>query len=472
MRATIARAARAVAVPCGSMSEDHPAIRAYAEHVNPAFVRLLGTLGYGRVFTKARGMVVRDHEGREYLDFLAGFGAINLGHNHPKLIEALERALRDDAPNVLHVGPQTVAGELGAMLASMVPELPMALFANSGGEAVESAMKLALGATRRTGFVYCEGGYHGTGLGNLSVMGHSRFRAPFEPLLRGCTAVPFGDLGALAKALRDRPAAFIVEPIQAEAGVIVPPEGYLLEAARLCRERGTLLILDEVQTGIGRTGKPFAFQHEPGFVPDVLVLGKSLGGSMVPISAALTTRALHQKVFGTMQTFDLHGSTFSGNAFACRAALATLSILEEERLSENAAQIGARMLRQLERALAGHPFVRAVRGRGLLLGIELGPTQSGLLGRLGKKAIEKVSEAVFGQWLAVRLLEEGVLAQPASQAWNVLRLEPPLVVSEEQADRAVDTIARILREYDELAPLLADVSKRLGRQALTGWGFG
>lgn len=453
------------------MSE-HPAIRLYAEHVNPAFVRLLGTLGYGRVFTKARGMIVRDADGREYLDFLAGFGAINLGHNHEKLVDALSRALRDEVPNVLHVGPQAYAGELGARLAALVPELPMALFANSGGEAIEAAMKLARGATGRPGYVYCDGGYHGTGLGNLSVMGHARFRAPFEPLLSGCVAVPFGDLDALERALRERPAAFIVEPIQAEAGVRIPPDGYLLEAARLCRERGTLLVLDEVQTGLGRTGKMFAFQHEPGFLPDVLVLGKSLGGSIVPISVALTTRELHEKVLGTMQSFDLCGSTFSGNAFACRAALATLDILEEERLSENAAMVGARMRRQLDRALGDHPFVRSVRGRGLLLGVELGPTQGGFLGKLKKKAVEKVSEAVFGQWLAVRLLEEGILAQPASQAWNVLRLEPPLVVDEEQADRCVDTVARILREYDDLTSLVSDVGKRLGRQALTGWGFG
>jgi len=451
----------------------HAAAEKYAQHINPAFVRLLGTFGYGRVFVRAEGMTLWDAEGREYLDFLGAFGAANLGHNPPRLLAAIREHLTTEAPSLVHVGPQVHAAELGAALAARVPELPMVMLSLSGGEAVESALKLARAATGRPGLLSCEGGFHGTGFGNLSVMGHGRMRAPFGPLLPGCRRIPYGDLDALDRALGDRAqAAFLVEPIAAEAGIIVPPDGYLRDSLELCRRHGTLLVLDEVQTGLGRTGRLFAHQWEQDAVPDVLVLGKSLGGSVVPVSAALTTAELHRRAFGTAATFDLHGSTFSGYSLGCAAALATLAILDEEGLAERAERAGRRMLDALRARLGGHPLVRDIRGRGLLLGLELGPTRSGLLNRLAPGLVSAVSEKVFGQWLALRLLEEGILCQPASQQWNVLRLEPPLIVTDPEIDRVVDTIARVLGEYRELAPLLADVGRRLGRQLGDGWRFG
>ncbi len=455
-----------------SAAARHPVVADYERYVNPAFVKLLGTFGYGRVFARGKGTSLWDDQGREYLDLLAGFGAVNLGHNPPALVERMVEFLRDDAVNLVHVGPQLHAAELGRELARAVSApLEITLFSNSGGEAIEAAMKLGRAATGRSQFIYADGGFHGTGLGSLSIMGHARLRAPFEPLLPNCKAVPFGDLAALEQALHKRRAAvFVVEPIQAEAGVVLPASGYLKAAQALCTQYGTLLVLDEVQTGLGRTGSLFAYQQH-GFVPDVLVLGKSLGGSMVPLSATLTSREVHQKAYGSQAKFDLHGTTFSGNAFACRIGVEVLKQVQEQGLAERSARLGALLLGQLQRALAGHPLVRDVRGVGLLVGIELGPTDSGFFQRAFSGVVESVSEKVFGQWLAVRLLERGIVCQPASQHWNVLRLEPPLTITEAELERAVTEIAQLLGQYTKLTPLLKDVTARITEQYRGGWSF-
>ena len=455
------------------MSELHPVAARYARHVNPAFVKLLGVLGYGRVYTRASGVELTDSDGRRYLDFLAGFGASNLGHGHPRLLRRLGDALGEELPHVMHVGPSSVAAELAEALAEAAgAPFQVAMMATSGAEAVEAGLKIARAATRRAGVVSCRGGFHGTSLGALSVMGAERMRAPFEPLLAGCEAVPFGDLGALGRVLeRRRAAAFLVEPIQGEGGVVMPPRGYLRDAAALCRRHGTLLVLDEVQTGLGRTGALFAFTAE-GVIPDVLVLGKALGGGLLPVSAALVSEKLHSAAYGSVETFDLHGSTFSGYALGCVAALETLRIIKDERLSENAAARGQELLDGLRARLAGHPMVREVRGRGLLVGIELGPPDSGgLFGRLAARVTRAVSKNVFGQWLALRLLERGIVCQPAALRWDVLKLEPPLTVEAEHIRRVVDEVGAVLDDYRDLAPLLADVTTRLGRQLLSGWSF-
>jgi putrescine aminotransferase len=458
--------------PMPSSPSTHPAAARYAEHINPAFVKLLGTFGYGRVFVRASGCRLWDHEGRAYLDFLAGFGAHNLGHNHPGLRERMRELLLDDVPNLVHIGPPVHAADLAEELARRARPLSMCLFSCTGAEAVETGLKLARLATGRPGLVFCKGGYHGLNLGTLSVDGAVRMRAPFEPLLPACQEIPFGDLEALEKALAGKQAAaFLVEPIQSEGGVVVPPSGYLAAAQELCRKRGTLLILDEVQTGIGRTGSLFAYQKE-GFVPDVLVLGKALGAGMVPISATLTTREWLERSFGKVERFDLHGSTYAGNAFACRTALEVLRIVDEEKLCAASEERGRRLVLQLKNRLAGHPLVREVRGRGLHVGLSLGPTDKGLVNRLLPGMVEAVSRGVFGQWLAMRLLEQGIVAQPASQQWSVLKLSPPLTVSEGEVDSAVDAIAAILDEYRELGPLLRDVGERLGKQFMSGWRFG
>jgi putrescine aminotransferase len=444
----------------------------YARHVDPALVKLLGVFGYGRVFVRAEGTRLWDREGREYLDFLAGFGSTNLGHNHPRILRRIREFLDASPVNLSHTGPAPLAAELAARLAEAAgPPFEIALFSNSGAEAVEEGLKLARAATGRPEFLACEGGFHGKSLGTVSVGSDPRARRSLAPLLAGCSSVPFGDLAALERALAPRKAAaFLVEPVQCEGGVRFPPPGYLRAARDACEAAGTVLVLDEVQTGLARTGALFAFQSE-GFVPDVLVLAKSLGGGLVAAGATLVTPALFERAYGRLDRFDLHGSTFAGNALACAAALETLEVLRDEGLAENSRVLGDRMLAGLRAGLAGHPFVKEVRGRGLLAGVELGPTWTGPAGRLAPGLVRLASRHVFGQWAALRMLERGVVCQPASIAWNVLRLEPPLTVRAEEVDRAVAALVGVLGEYRSLAALLADAAKRIAGQWARDWEF-
>ncbi|HEX6099934.1 MAG TPA: aminotransferase class III-fold pyridoxal phosphate-dependent enzyme [Thermoanaerobaculia bacterium] len=424
----------------------------YARHVDPAFVKLLGVLGYGRTFTRASGSWIEDESGRRYLDLLAGFGSVNIGHNHPRLLAHLCAFFDAEPLNLNHTGISAHPAMLAEQLARTAPPLDAALFSNGGAEAVETAMKLARAATNRTRILYCEGAYHGLTLGTLSVSATKRMRAPFEPLLPGCTAIPFDDLGALERALDGDTAAFLVEPIQIEGGVRFPRDGYLRAARELCAKRGALFLLDEVQTGLGRTGAMYAFQHE-GLTPDVLILAKSAGGSIAPIGITLTTRRLQRKAFGSMRTFDLHGSTFAGNAFACAAAGETLRILDDEQLVARSRDHGTEWLTALRLRLDGHPLVAGVRGRGLLLAVELR------------------APGVAGQWLALALLERGLIVQPASQAWHVLRLEPPLTISRDELAHATDVIADVFDANRSLAPMLARTGFRAAAQFLNRGRF-
>jgi putrescine aminotransferase len=426
----------------------HPAVAQSARHVNPAFVELLNVLGYGRLYERALDVWMWDHAGNQYLDCLAGFGSVNLGHNHPRLAARLTSFLQAEAPNHFHIGPSPYMAELAAQLAH--GELEVTLFCNSGAEAVEAGLKLARAATGRSQFVYCSGGYHGTTLGALAVMGDERKRAAFAPDSSNL-AVPFGDIPALRTALSREVAAFVVEPIQGEGGVRVPPAGYLEEAKALCRRHGALFILDEVQTGIGRTGRLFTEIE-----PDVRVLAKALGGGVASIGAAVTSRELHRKAYGSMDRFDWHSSTFGGNSFACVAASETLRILADEKLADNAAARGAQLVDGLKHKLAGHPYIRDIRGRGLLVGVEIGPADNGWLGGLA-------SRKVFGHWVSLKLLERGIICQPAALRWDVLKIEPPLTIREAEIARFVDAIAGVFADYRNLPALLADVAKRLAR---------
>jgi putrescine aminotransferase len=418
----------------------------YARHIDPTFMKLLGVLGYGRVYVRAEGAYLWDEQGRRYLDLLAGFGSVNIGHNHPRLLARLRGLLDEQPPNLHHIGPSPYAAQLAEELAR-IAGLEISLFSNSGAEAVEAAIKLARAATRRTRIVYCDGAYHGLSLGTLSVSSSKRMRALFEPLIPDCTAIPFGDVNALEKELKKRDvAAFLVEPIQVEGGLRFPPGNYLHDARELCTSTGTLFAVDEVQTGFGRTGSMFAFQR-----PDILILAKALGGSIAPIGVTMTTRRVQKQAYGSMRKFDLHGSTFAGNTFACVAALETLRIIENENLVARSRENGAAFLVALRERLHGHPRVREIRGRGLLIGIEI--------------------TKFLGQWFALALLERGVILQPASQAWEVLRIEPPLTIEPKQIEEAVDAIAAVFEEHRGVVSVFGKTTKRVAAQFASGGRF-
>lgn len=408
----------------------------FRDHVNPTMVEALGLLGYGRDFVRGEGVQLWDTEGRVYRDFLAGYGTLLLGHNHPEVRDALCEVLRAGVPQFLQVSPQPLAAALAARLARLAPGgLDIAYLMSSGSEAVDGALKLARAATRRPRFVSAERAFHGITFGALSVTGHPKHRAAFEPLLPGTAQVPWGDADAVEKELRQRDvAAVILETMQGEGGFRPPPAGYLADVRRLCTRWGALLILDEVQVGLGRTGRLFAYERE-GVAPDVLVLAKGLSGGLVPVSAILSRRDVWTRAYGSLSRYDVHASTFSGGALAAAAALATLEILVRDRLSERAEALGELLGRKLRAATAGHPMVREVRGRGLLWGIEL--VAPG--GALGATAI--------GQWVAVGLMQRGIVSQVGTQAAEVVRAEPPLIVTEEDVDAYARALRETLREH-------------------------
>ncbi|MEW9082835.1 aspartate aminotransferase family protein [Caldanaerobacter subterraneus] len=396
----------------------------YKEYINSVFVSMLSMLQFDKLFVRAKGVSVWDSEGNEYYDFLGGYGALNLGHNPDEVIEAVEKV--KDMPNLLQASIGNLPGVLAHNLARVTPgNLKRSFFCNSGAEAVEGALKLAKIASGKKKIVYCENSFHGKSMGALSVTGRRKYQKYFEPLVPETVAVPFGDEKALEEALKEKDvAAFIVEPIQGEGGVIVPPEGYLRKARELCTKYEAYLIVDEIQTGFGRTGKMFACEHEE-VVPDIMTLAKSLGGGVMPIGAYITTDEIWQKAYGTMEKALLHTSTFGGNTYACAAAIASGRLKE---LKEK------------------HPkLIKDVRGKGLLIGIEFNQPEGGLLDKLSGGAISKLSSEYIGSLIAAELQNKHrIITAYTLNNPNVIRLEPPLIVTKEQIDKVVDALDEIL----------------------------
>ncbi len=405
----------------------------YANHLNPGLAKLLKFAGVEGVEERAEGCWVYDHEGNRYLDFLAGFGALNFGHRHPRIIAAVQEQLQK-IPLSSRVLFNPMQAELAAALASLTPgDLQFCFFCHSGAEAVEACLKFARLATGRRKIVAMQNAYHGKTLGALSASGREVYRQPFEPLLDWFVHVPFGDKEALAQAVDEQTAAVIVEPIQGEGGVIVPPDDFLSFVRKVCDERGALLIADEVQTGLGRTGKNFAVEHW-GVVPDLMALAKSLGGGVLPLGAAVGTRRVFEPLFDRPL---LHSSTLGGNPLACAAGLAALQVLQEDRLADHAAQMGQLLLNGLQSLQQQFPdLIAEVRGKGLLIGVEF------------------VNEDVAAL-TAAGLLQRRVLTAYTLNNPKVIRLEPPLIVQPEHIDQAINAFADALAQVQNILAVLA-----------------
>jgi len=415
----------------------------YKEHVNPSLAGMLSLLNFDKHFVKAKGTKVWDSEGKEYLDFLGGYGALNLGHNNDQVIEGIKKVI--GLPNLLQASISTMAAVLAANLAEITPgNLNKSFFCNSGAEAVEGALKLARAATQRTKFVYCQGAFHGKSFGALSVTGREKYQKPFKPLLADCIAVPYGELAPLEQELKNSDvAAFIVEPIQGEGGIIVPPHGYLKKAKELCEKYGTLMIVDEIQTGFGRTGKMFASEYEE-IVPDILCLAKSLGGGLMPIGAFMTNDKIWDQAYGGMDRALLHTSTFGGNALATAAGIAAVNEYINRNIAEEAAQKGAYLLQKLADFKEKYPMVKEVRGRGLMIGIEFEKPTGGILDKLTGGAVTKLSTEYLGSLVAGELMNNyGIITAYTLNNPNVIRLEPPLIVSYDELDKLVEALEDI-----------------------------
>ena len=404
----------------------------YTKYINPNLAKLMGFAGFG-VEIRAEGCYIYDHEGRQFLDCLGGYGTFTFGHRNPVVIEAVKAQLDQIALSGKAFFTKQQA-DLAEKLAEITPgNLQFSFFCNSGAEAVEAALKLAKGATGRSKIVSTNGSYHGKTLGALATTGREKYRKKFLPLMPGVEFVNYGDIEALVQAIDDQTACVILEPVQGEGGIIVPPDGYLRAAREACDKHGALLILDEVQSGLGRTGYAFACNHE-GVTPDIMTLAKAIGGGIMPLGVTVYTSEIYEKVYGDNPM--IHTSTFGGNPLACAAGLAALSQLTPE-LIENSQKMGERMLNGFKEIQSRYPAILGdVRGRGLMIGIEF-------------------TEDEVGEVAVATLMKEGVCVAYALNNPRVLRWEPPLIINAEQVDHAVAALNTAMLEVEQLLAVLA-----------------
>ncbi|MDM5211160.1 ornithine--oxo-acid transaminase [Peribacillus sp. RS7] len=371
------------------------------------------------VISKAEGVWVEDPEGNKYMDMLSAYSAVNQGHRHPKIIDELKK----QADRVTLTSRAFHSDKLGPWyeMVSRITQKDMALPMNTGAEAVETAIK----AVRRWGYdvkgiaenqaeiIACIGNFHGRTMAAVSLSSDDEYRRGFGPMLPGIKLIPYGDLDALKAAITPQTAGFLIEPIQGEAGIIIPPQGFLKEAYELCKENNVLFVSDEIQSGLGRSGKMFASDWD-GVVPDMYILGKALGGGVFPISCV----AANREILGVFNPGS-HGSTFGGNPLACAVSIASLEVLEDEKLAERSLELGQYFMDSLKEIK--NPMIKEIRGRGLFIGVEL------------TEAARPYCE---------QLKEEKLLCKETHD--TVIRFAPPLVITKEELDWAIERIKRVL----------------------------
>jgi acetylornithine/succinyldiaminopimelate/putrescine aminotransferase len=418
-----------------------------ARHLDSSLIDVLRILGFNRDYVSARGSYLYDTTGRAYLDFHTGEGFASLGHNNPDVGEVLQSVVGARLVDGVQIHYSPLAGMLAEELTQRLPVgLDATFFTSSGAEAVDSAMKFARAATGRPRLISCESSFHGVTLGPLSLVGDEFFKEGFGPLLPGCELVPFGDLERLEAQLRAKDvAAFIVEPIQGRM-VTPPPPGYLQAAQELCRRYGTLFVIDEIQTGLGRTGRCFALEHW-GLEPDFVLVGKALSGGYVPVAAMITRREIYDKAVGTFERSYVHQSTFGRNRLSMAAGLAAVRIIERDGLIEHAARMGKLLLDGLRDLQGRYEIVKEIRGHGLMLGIELGAPSS-RVGRFSRRLMQKASEGLYPQLIVIPLhRDHGVITMAAGKN-DVIKLLPPLTVSEDEIRSFLDALDAVLADCD------------------------
>jgi ornithine--oxo-acid transaminase len=420
--------------------------RQYASSVNPQWTRLLKLLGMNVRYDRCLGAELFTSEGRRILDFLSGYCVHNLGHNHPDIINAIKDELDRNGPAMLQSHIPERAGELAARLCSLAGgAVAKGFFCSSGSEAIEASIKFARAHTGRAGLLYAEGAFHGLTCGALSLMGDAFWKKGFGSLLNDTQQIPFNDLGELERHLRTKKfAALFLEPIQGEGGIRVPSEDYLSGAARLCKRFGTLLVLDEVQTGFFRTG-PFLAAHHYSVAPDMVVLAKALSGGLVPSGALLMTDEIYDSVYGSLKRSLIHTSTFSENGLAMRVGLAVLDTLEKHDAARRSSDRGNYLREKLREQLSGFEMIDEIRGQGLFTGIVFRAPRTLSL-RVAYEAFGKIHPAMFGQVLVMRLFRDhGILTQICGNNFQVLKLVPPLIITQYQIDEAIDAIRQVVQ---------------------------
>ena len=438
----------------------------HARYLNPQLTKVIKTLGFDRFYERGEGCYLFDDEGRRYLDMLSGFGVFALGRSHPVVKDALRQALDADLPNMVQMDCALLPGLLAEQLVTRSHAgIERVVFSNSGAEAVETAIKFARAATKRSRLCYHAHAYHGLTMGALALNGSPEFKSGFGPLLPGTTEIPFGDLAALRKELRRGDvAAFIVEPIQGKGVYELDGERWR-EMQAAVHEAGALFICDEVQTGIGRTGKFFAFEHYE-LTPDIITVSKALSGGYVPVGAMLTSDKILRSVYSSMERAMVHSTTFKGNQMAMVAGLATLSVFDDEHIVEHSAAMGDLWHHKLEALATRHEFLHEVRGRGQMIGVVFGPPTS-RTAKLRWRAIEATRTAMFSQSLVVPLFHRyGILTQVAADNVNVIKLLPPLIAGEVEIDTFVDALDELLSDAERNSGWLVEFGMTMAKGAL------
>jgi acetylornithine/succinyldiaminopimelate/putrescine aminotransferase len=440
--------------------------RLHSRYMSPQLPRVLQTLAFDRIYERGEGCYLYDAEGQRYLDFLSGFGVFALGRGHPAITRALHEALDADLPNLVQMDCALLPGVLAEALVSRThPGIERAFFTNSGAEAIESAIKFARCATKRARILYCDHAFHGLTTGALSLNGGAEFREGFGPLLPGCEMLPFGDIDALATQLKHNDvAALIIEPIQGK-GVNMAPDEFWPAAQELCRRHKTLLVMDEVQTGIGRTGK-FLCHEYWGLQPDIVTVSKALSGGYVPLGAMMCSAKVSDSVYSSMDRAVVHSSTFSSNQLAMVAGLATLEAMDDEDIIDRARQTGEAFFKALEPLVERYEYLHEARGKGLMIGLVFGePTSRSL--RLRWKAIEAMRTALFSQLIVVPLFHRHrILTQVAADNMNVVKLLPPLVAGDEELEYFVDALDDVLSSAQKGSGLFFEFGKTLAKGSM------
>jgi ornithine--oxo-acid transaminase len=459
----------------GAMDFDLPGLLAahrdegyelYGRYLNPQQPRMLHAIGFDKVYVRAEGAYLYDAEGHQYADFLAGFGVFAAGRNHPVIRQALHDALDAHLADWTQFDCGPLPGLLAERLLAKAPGLDRVFFCNSGTEAVESALKFARYATGRGRIIYCDHAFHGLTTGSLSVNGAEEFRHGFAPLLPD-TAIPLGDLDALEAELRKGDvAAFIIEPVQGH-GVLMPPDGFLTAAAALLHEHGALLICDEVQSGFGRTGTFFAYQHEQ-VVPDIVTVAKALSGGFVPVGATLTKGWIFEKVYSSMDRVLVHSTTFKGGVLAMAAGLASLAVLDDEGLADNAARTGEALKTSLAHMMSSYDVLADVRGRGLMIGLEFDKPSS-MRARTSWNMLQKARVGLFAQMVVVALFQRHrILTQVSGDHMEVIKLIPPLMIGEGEVKLFTEAFSEVMEDASRGTGLIWDFGRTLIKQAVRG----
>jgi len=443
----------------------------HAEHVNPANVRTLKTIGFDRCYVRAEGPYLWDVKGTKYLDMLSGYGVFGLGRNHPDVRQVLTEFMQADYPSLVKMEAPLLCGLLAEELKKRMPnQLDMVFFTNSGAEGIETAIKYAKCATGKPAIVHCKKSFHGLSYGALSLNGDESFREGFEPFLPHCRAIPFNDLAALEEELRKGDvAAFVVEPVQGK-GVNLPSPGFLVEAAKLCRKHGALFVDDEVQTGMGRTGRFLAIEHEGDVDPDIVVLAKTLSGGFVSVGAVLCKKWIHEKVFSSMQRSVVHSSTFSQGNFAMAAGLAALDTLDRHNLIKRAGVIGDQIGEGLRSLIPRYEFLKEVRWRGCIMGIEFGSPKSMTL-KAAWTLMHQMDKSLFPQAAIIPLLDKHhIITQVAGHHIDVVKLLPPLVLNDEDVRWFLTAFEDVLAQMHKFPGPAWNVIADIGKMALTNRG--